>query len=641
MTSGFLFRLLLILPAALLCGLQNNNLFVPLCSLLLLIPFLLTQKRLSATVLHCALLTLPAASLAFLPLFLSGAASGGIFSDLRFFLPMCCYCAALFLYLDNAMPACITGLIVFLLLVRPGVPVNTLIPKGSGLMDLLFPVAVFFSASAAILLFSEKTAGGRNAMRLCVLLLLLPLPFFMVLLNKGYQTNYKTLRSWNLRGLYFSLLQRDTGYGNRNESDISQPVQRDPEFENRILFYVESEEMPAYLKSHTFVNYKRSTWYNPYAVSEELTFETKDYTSVYSLTEKPEGAASGSLTVYPADEELFDNVPVPENAHTLELVAEKTLRSPWGDLMPIQWDRNAAYTVHFFRDGKNITSMPPEGKECLSIPPYLYRPLFRLLSDANGIFATMGTPRNDRETAMTIAAWLQQNYIYSLEPPDETRNRYRDPIFRFLFSTKKGHCELFASACTMLLRSAGLPAKYVTGFVCRRKLDDGLWYSTGFDSHAWTEVYLPDEQRWITLDATPGSGDMEIVITPASFRDRFFLLKSKIAAYFRNGRFLNWWDGITQHPWQYLLFLPLPVLIVLAVIYRKRRHRKTLTLKLEKHKRLAAKSFLKLAKKTMRKSGIKRKKNETFREWINRLEETDRTQLLPALREYEKKRFSD
>ena len=92
MTSGFLFRLLLILPAALLCGLQNNNLFVPLCSLLLLIPFLLTQKRLSATVLHCALLTLPAASLAFLPLFLSGAASGGIFSDLRFFLPMHHHC---------------------------------------------------------------------------------------------------------------------------------------------------------------------------------------------------------------------------------------------------------------------------------------------------------------------------------------------------------------------------------------------------------------------------------------------------------------------------------------------------------------------------------------------------------------------
>lgn len=648
MISGFFFRLMLALPPALMCGLQNNDLFVPICTLLLLIPFLLTKKRLSATILHCAMLIILAASFAFLPVLTGSSATGTNYSDLRFFLPLCCYCAALFLYLDNVLPACITEIIVFLLLARPGVPVNSLFRSGMIPENIFFAIVVFISAAAAILLFSEKAPGNKNAIRLRFTLLLLPLPVLMIYFNHLYRENFRLFRSWDLRGKFYALRQYNKPeYINRGESDLNRPFRRDPEFKKRILLYAESETAPGYLKSNTFERYRRGIWSKPYAVGEELTGSLKDYTSVFMLSAEPELAENQkTITVYPVEYGLFNHVPLPENCYSVELVAEKVSQMPWGDLTPWKWDKRAAYTAKYAAGntpGARELVLPDE--KCLYVPRSLRYPLSRLLGNQGGILD--GPPiQNDRELAMRVVAFLQSNYKYSLTPPDPGQNRYNrhhDPIFRFLFADKAGHCELFASACTMLLRSAGLHARYVTGFVCRRKLADteNIWVSTGFDSHAWTEVYLPDERRWIRVDATPYSDSMEIVVEDATLQNRFTLLKNKIIAYFRNGRFLNLWDNIEEHPWQYLLLLPIAALLVFLLVLTGRRRKKNYAPKVSRTKRLAAKVFLKQTRKVMRKTGIRRKKDETFREWLARLDETSRNELLPALHQYEKQRFSD
>ena len=75
-------------------------------------------------------------------------------------------------------------------------------------------------------------------------------------------------------------------------------------------------------------------------------------------------------------------------------------------------------------------------------------------------------------------------------------------IEKFLFASKRGHCELFATAAAVLLRMQGVPARLVTGF----RLSSGPWeaglrFRTG-DAHAWLEYYLP-EQGWKALDPTP------------------------------------------------------------------------------------------------------------------------------------------
>jgi hypothetical protein len=65
------------------------------------------------------------------------------------------------------------------------------------------------------------------------------------------------------------------------------------------------------------------------------------------------------------------------------------------------------------------------------------------------------------------------------------------PVVEFLEDIKAGHCEYFASAGVLLLRSAGVPARYVTGFVCReRGAGRDHWISRRKDAHAWVEMFV-------------------------------------------------------------------------------------------------------------------------------------------------------
>jgi hypothetical protein len=78
-----------------------------------------------------------------------------------------------------------------------------------------------------------------------------------------------------------------------------------------------------------------------------------------------------------------------------------------------------------------------------------------------------------------------------------------DPLANFLFVRRSGHCEYFASAMTIMLRSIGIPTRYVTGFLPGEFNDVGGDYIIReSDAHAWVEVYFP-YYGWITFDPTP------------------------------------------------------------------------------------------------------------------------------------------
>jgi transglutaminase-like putative cysteine protease len=102
------------------------------------------------------------------------------------------------------------------------------------------------------------------------------------------------------------------------------------------------------------------------------------------------------------------------------------------------------------------------------------------------------------------------NYQYSLIIP--TVDKSLDPIEDFLFVRKTGHCEYFASSLALLLRSAGVSTRLVTGY---KGLDvnraGGYFQVRQLFSHAWVEAYLPDKKQWITLDPTPGEARANMV----------------------------------------------------------------------------------------------------------------------------------
>src|SRR5688572_27070026 len=102
-----------------------------------------------------------------------------------------------------------------------------------------------------------------------------------------------------------------------------------------------------------------------------------------------------------------------------------------------------------------------------------------------------------REIIERAMAYLQsQPFQYTLTPPALGAQ----PVDEFLFETREGFCEHYASALTFLLRAAGLPARVVLGYQGGELNGLGGYYIVRqTDAHAWTEVWLEDE-GWIRVD---------------------------------------------------------------------------------------------------------------------------------------------
>lgn len=112
------------------------------------------------------------------------------------------------------------------------------------------------------------------------------------------------------------------------------------------------------------------------------------------------------------------------------------------------------------------------------------------------------------EKVEAVRLYLLQNYEYSLEQPlsDRVRDGEIDPIEGFLFDTKAGHCEYFATAMALLLREVDVPTRNVNGFYGAHYNSIGDFYAVRqADAHSWVEVYF-EELGWVTFDPTPPSG---------------------------------------------------------------------------------------------------------------------------------------
>jgi hypothetical protein len=107
------------------------------------------------------------------------------------------------------------------------------------------------------------------------------------------------------------------------------------------------------------------------------------------------------------------------------------------------------------------------------------------------------------EKSSAVLQHLLSNYQYSLDA-DTTRSSH--PIDDFLFTRKTGYCEHYATAMVLMLRSIGIPARLVTGFLATEWNEFGGYYTVRQrDAHAWVEVYYP-HSGWITMDPTPDTG---------------------------------------------------------------------------------------------------------------------------------------
>lgn len=105
---------------------------------------------------------------------------------------------------------------------------------------------------------------------------------------------------------------------------------------------------------------------------------------------------------------------------------------------------------------------------------------------------------NDRDLALAILAWFHNEpFVYTLSPP----RLEDDPIDRFLFETRRGFCEHYASSFVYLLRAAGIPARVVTGYQGGEiNPNGGYMIVRQSDAHAWAEALIAGE--WRRFDPT-------------------------------------------------------------------------------------------------------------------------------------------
>jgi transglutaminase-like putative cysteine protease len=125
----------------------------------------------------------------------------------------------------------------------------------------------------------------------------------------------------------------------------------------------------------------------------------------------------------------------------------------------------------------------------------------RLRSMAGAVSRALPSGAQQHEIVTAMAARLRDSYSY-LAPGEEGAARN---LVDFVNGAEGGHCEYFATALALMLRSRGIPCRLVTGFRSEEWNEDGTTLTIrARHAHAWVEVLDP-RAGWYTADATPSA----------------------------------------------------------------------------------------------------------------------------------------
>ncbi len=116
----------------------------------------------------------------------------------------------------------------------------------------------------------------------------------------------------------------------------------------------------------------------------------------------------------------------------------------------------------------------------------------------------VGRATNPYDQARAVESYLRSHYNYTL---DLSTTPPADPLANFLFQRRAGHCEYFATAMTVMLRTLGIPTRYINGFLPGEfNSVGGDYIIRASDAHSWVEVFFPG-YGWLTFDPTPTSDE--------------------------------------------------------------------------------------------------------------------------------------
>jgi hypothetical protein len=223
-----------------------------------------------------------------------------------------------------------------------------------------------------------------------------------------------------------------------------------------------------------------------------------------------------------------------------------------------------------------------------------------------------------REILKRVKSFFWDEFEYSLDlavgKPKKTA------LSQFLLENRAGHCEYFATATVLLLRTAGIPARYARGYSVHEYSNlENRFVVRASHAHAWALMYI--DGSWRNLDTTPGSW-----VTIENSAVPQWQVLSDLWSWCRFNLTRAWWWLRQSWIFAYVWWLILPLgLIPARRLFRQWRIRRSDTRprkqKVEVYAPAGADSEFYLIEEALKKSGFERRPAETLRNWIGRMSE--------------------
>lgn len=310
--------------------------------------------------------------------------------------------------------------------------------------------------------------------------------------RKSERETYKELKEITDLSSYGAATQETYRYNGLNETfDVRDNSRSGTVDLNAIVARMKAPH-GAYLKIRTFDTFDGLSWSSS---NENISRKLRtSHTGEVTLNDSIEGDFLHSIMI---EHSIPAWLPVAGEPVSLWLPSNVVALDQFNHpLLPRVLQADTEYTVHSrleLVDGRVVSLGTPASRQDRALPSE-FDPEIRKLARSVTAYAS-----DPYAKAVLLEQHLRTSYDYSFE--SITASQGRTPLTKFLFEDKSGHCEYFASAMAMMLRSLNIPSRLVTGFSATTQNPlTGYYEIRGIDGHAWVEAWI--DGRWISFEPT-------------------------------------------------------------------------------------------------------------------------------------------
>ncbi len=363
-------------------------------------------------------------------------------------------------------------------------------------------------------------------------------------------------------------------------------------------------QLPFLLREASYNTFSHGIWSSK---DSDFVVIDQNLDNSWTLADAKNSDASVTLSTYMVREKGV--IPLPHGSTKLENVAAIEIeKNPKGTVLMDIREGWIQYQAQFQND--NLHELSPDEND-LHVNKYYQEDFVRLAKELE--LSTM----TSSQAVYTVQQFFQNNFKYSLNQQQRyPKGKY---LSNFLFNNRQGHCEYFATATVLLLRSAGIPARYAVGYsVDEYSSLEGQYVARARHAHSWALVYIDNE--WQVLDTTPSVW--------APYEDENTSAIEPLMDLWA-------WVSYTWSRWQsedaaeeeentgFLLWLLIPLISILAwrMYFKERIQNNKSTPNLENHSEVAGTdSCFYLLIEQIEQFGLRRNTGETLFVWFKRIE---------------------